>query len=69
MFHKWSSVLSVLSAGEMLGGSGTAYFAMCISFFIDENHVAWLPPKLLPVGHTAAFLFGNFATLCAHVIM
>ena len=54
---------------------GTAYFATCITFFVDENHVARLAPKPLPVGRTAAFLFGSSlsrscytARVCDYVI-
>jgi len=51
VFGRRSSASSASGAGGMSGGSGTAYFATCITFFIDENHVARLPPKPLPV-HT-----------------
>jgi len=61
-----SSALSASGAGGMLGGSRTAYFAMCITFFVDENHVAQLPPKPLPIGHTAAFLFGSSLSHSCH---
>jgi len=55
-------------AGGMSGPSGTAYFATCITFFVDENHVARLPPKPLPVGCTAAFRFGSSLSRSCHTV-
>jgi len=59
MFCRWLTVLGVLGAGEMLG---TTYFAMCITFFVNENHVAQLAPKLLSV-HTAQLPLVHFGNL------
>ena len=58
-------------ASGMSGGLGTMYFATSITFFVDKNQVAQLAPKLLPVGHTATFLFWSLLsqschTACAH---
>ena len=59
MFCRWLTVLGVLGAGEMLG---TTYFAMCITFFVNENHVAQLAPKMLSV-HTAQLPLVHFGNL------
>jgi len=59
VFRRRSSASSVSGVGGMSGGSSTAYFATCITFFVDKNHVARLAAKPLPVGRTAAFLFGS----------
>jgi len=62
------SALDVLGAGGMSGALGATHFAMCITFLIDKNHVARLAAKLLPIGRTAAFLFGSLLSHSCHTM-
>jgi len=53
----------------MSGASGTAYFATCITFFVDENHVARLPPKPLPVHTALPRSRASISGICSHGIV
>ena len=66
VFQVFSRRSSVSGAGGMSGASGAVYFATCITFFVDENHMARLAPKPLPIGRTAAFLFGSSLSRSCH---
>jgi len=69
VFGRRSSVSSASGAGGMSGASGTAYFATCITFFIDENHVARLAPKPLPVHTVRQHSHPSDSGICSHAIV